>query len=160
MPRQICTTSWSKTDSTYSDVKLKIFKKMTTKNSERYKILQKERQISTSLCNWGVNWSLQQKSILERKAFTQCWYQDCLNTRMKNSHWLTSNVVDQPNRKICVTLQRYSVDKPESSYAQVGLFARKKEDKKCQQVANVKYKLEEFICLLDGKKSVYHKVFA
>ena len=68
--------------------------------------------------------------------------------------------MDQPNRKICVTLQWYSVGNPESSYAQVRLFARKKEDKNCQQNVDVKYNFEEFICLLDGKKSVYHKVFA
>ena len=29
------------------------------------------------------------------------------------------DVVDRANRKICVTLLRHSVDKPESSYAQV-----------------------------------------
>ena len=33
-------------------------------------------------------------------------------------------VVDRANRKICVTLLRYNVDKPESSYAQVRLFAK------------------------------------
>ena len=67
-------------------------------------------------------------------------------------------VVDRTNRKICVTLLRYNVDKPESSYAQVRLFARKKEDEKFQQVVFVKYKLEEFIYLLDVMKSVDEKV--
>ena len=37
-------------------------------------------------------------------------------------------VVDRANRKICVTLLRYNVDKPGSSYFQVRLFARMKED--------------------------------
>ena len=50
------------------------------------------------------------------------------------------------------------MDKPENSYAQVRLFARKKEDEKFQQVVYVKHKLEEFICLLDVMKSVYDKV--
>ena len=36
------------------------------------------------------------------------------------------NAVDWANRKICVTLQRYNMEKPESSYDQVRLFARKK----------------------------------
>ena len=49
------------------------------------------------------------------------------------------------------------MDKPESSYAQFRLFARKKEDK-FQQVVYVNYKLEEFITLLDVKNSVYDKV--
>ena len=44
------------------------------------------------------------------------------------------DVMNRPNRKICVTLLRYSVDKPESSYAQVRLFARKTEDGKFQQI--------------------------
>ena len=47
-------------------------------------------------------------------------------------------VVDRANRKICVTLLRYDVDKPENSYAQVRQFARKKEDEKFQQVVYVK----------------------
>ena len=36
------------------------------------------------------------------------------------------DVVDRANRKICVTLLRCHVDKPDSSYAQVRLFAEKK----------------------------------
>ena len=55
------------------------------------------------------------------------------------------DVVDRANRKICVTLLRYSVDKPETSYAQIRLFARKKEDEKFQQFVYVNYKLGEFI---------------
>ena len=50
------------------------------------------------------------------------------------------------------------MDKPDSSYAQVQLFARKKEDEKFQQVVYVNYKLEEFISLLDVMISVYGKV--
>ena len=34
-----------------------------------------------------------------------------------------ADVVDRANRKICVTPLRYSVDKPDSSYAHVQLFA-------------------------------------
>ena len=68
------------------------------------------------------------------------------------------DAVDRTNRRICVTLLRYNVDKTESSYAQVRLFARKKEDEKFQQVVYVNYKLEEFIYLLDVMNSVYDKV--
>ena len=53
---------------------------------------------------------------------------------------------------------RYNVDKSESSFAQVRLFARKKEDAKFQQVVYVNYKSEEFIYLLDVMNSVYDKV--
>ena len=66
--------------------------------------------------------------------------------------------VDRANRKICVTLLRYNVDKAESSYAQVRLCARKKEDEKFQQVVCVNKKLEEFLYLLDVMNSVYNKV--
>ena len=67
------------------------------------------------------------------------------------------DVVDRANRKICVTQLGYNVDKPESSYPQVRLFARNKEDEKFQQVVYVNYKLEDFIFLLDVMKSVYFK---
>ena len=68
------------------------------------------------------------------------------------------DVVDRANRTIFETLLRYNVDKPESSYAQVRFFARKKEDKNFQQVVYVNYKLEEFTYLLDVINSVYDKV--
>ena len=38
------------------------------------------------------------------------------------------DVVDRLNGKICVTRLQYNVDKPVSSYAQVRLIARKKEE--------------------------------
>ena len=80
-----------------------------------------------------------------------------MEEQLKLAHKVV-DVVDRANTKICVTLLRYNVDKPESSYAQVRLFIRKKEDEKFQQVVYVKYKLEEFIYLLDVMNSVYDKV--
>ena len=68
------------------------------------------------------------------------------------------DVVDRANRKVCVTLLRYNVDKPEITCADVRLFARKKEDEKFQQIVYVNYKLEEFIYLLDVMNSVYDEV--
>ena len=56
-----------------------------------------------------------------------------MDEQLKLSHKLV-DVVDRANRKICVTLQQYNVDKPESSFAQGRFFARKKEDEKFQQV--------------------------
>ena len=43
------------------------------------------------------------------------------------------DVVDRPNRRICVTLLRYKVENPESSYAQVRLFGGNKEEEKIQE---------------------------
>ena len=58
-------------------------------------------------------------------------------------------VVDQPHRKICVTLLRYNLKKPETSYAQVRLFGRSKEQGKFKPIVYVNYKLGEFLYLLD-----------
>ena len=80
-----------------------------------------------------------------------------MDEQLKRAHKVV-DVVDRANRKICVTLLRYNVDKPESSYAQVRLFARKKDDEKLQQIVYVNYKLGEFIFLLDVMNSVYDKV--
>ena len=70
------------------------------------------------------------------------------------------DVLDRPNRRICVTLLRYKVDNPENSYAQVRLFGLKKEEEKIQQIVYVNYKLDDFIYLLDVMNSVYDKVIA
>ena len=80
-----------------------------------------------------------------------------LDKQLKLAHNVV-DVVERANRKICVTLVRYTVDKPESSYAQVRLFAGKKEDEKFQQVVYVNYKLEELIYLLFVMNSVLEKV--
>ena len=70
------------------------------------------------------------------------------------------DVVDRPNRKICLTLLRYKVDNPETSYAQFCLFGRKTEEEMSQQIVYVNYKLDEIIYLLDVMNSVYDKVIA
>ena len=82
-----------------------------------------------------------------------------MDEQLKLAHKVV-DVVDRTNRKICVALLRYSVDKPESSYAHVRFFAKQKEDQKFQQIVSVNYKLEEFIYLLDVMNSVYDNVTA
>ena len=69
-------------------------------------------------------------------------------------------VVDRPHRKICVTMLRYNVEKPETSYVQVRLFGRRKEEEKFNQIVYVNYELDEFIRVLDVMNSVYDKVIA
>ena len=80
-----------------------------------------------------------------------------MDKQLKLAHKVV-DVVDRTNRKICVTLLRYNVDNPESSYAQVRIFARKKEGEEFQQDVYVKYTLEDFVYLLDVMNSVYDKV--
>ena len=70
------------------------------------------------------------------------------------------NVVDRPNRMICVTLLRYKLDNPETFYAQVRLFGRKKEEENFQQIVYINYRLDKFVYLLDVMNSVYDKVIA
>ena len=70
------------------------------------------------------------------------------------------DVVDCPNRRTCVTLLRYKADNPETSYAQVRLFGRKKEEEKFQQIVHVNYKFDKFVYLFDVMNSVFDKVFA
>ena len=54
-------------------------------------------------------------------------------------------VVDRPHRKTCVTMLRYNVEKPETSYVQVGLSGRRRDEEKCNQIVYVNYQLDEFI---------------
>ena len=70
------------------------------------------------------------------------------------------DVVDRSNRRIWATLLRYKAVNPETSYAQVRLFGRKKEEEKFQQSVYVNYRLDEFIYLLDVKNSVYENVIS
>ena len=55
---------------------------------------------------------------------------------------------------------RYNVEKPETSYVQVRLFGRKKDEEKFNQIVYVNYKIDEFIYLLDVMNSVYDKVIS
>ena len=52
--------------------------------------------------------------------------------QLKLAHKLV-DVVDRANREICLTLLGYILEKLESFYAQVQIFARKNEDEKFQQ---------------------------
>ena len=84
--------------------------------------------------------------------------QSTLSKDMEEQLKLVHKVVDivgRPNRKICVTLLRYKVDNPETSYAHVRLFGRKKEEGKLQQIVYVNYRLDEYVYLFDAMNSVY-----
>ena len=49
------------------------------------------------------------------------------------------------------------MDKPENSYVQVSLFAKRKEEEKFQNIVYVKYKVEEPVYLLAVMNSVFNK---
>ena len=103
---------------------------------------------------------MQQETLLDEENLTPVLSPTMsrdMDEQLKLAHKVV-DVVDRTNRKLCLPLLRYNVDKPESSYAQVRLFARKKQDEKFQQVVFVNHKLEEFIYLVDVMNSVYDKV--
>ena len=80
-----------------------------------------------------------------------------MDEQLKLAHKVV-DAVDRANTKTCVTLLRYKLDLLEGSYAQVRLFAGKKEGEKFQQVVYVNYKPENFIYLLDLMISVQDNV--
>ena len=155
--------SWSKNDSNYLDVKLKVFKR-EDKNAE-FRLRQ-----NLSMGEADFNQFVRQRNQLVvaadnflREQNLSPVLQSTLSKDMEEQLKLVHEVidiVDRPNRKICVTLLRYKVDNPDTSYAQVRLFGRKTEEEKFQQIVYVNYKLDEFIYLLDVMRSVYDKLIA
>ena len=96
-------------------------------------------QLANQLVNAARNFD-REESLTPRLIPTK--FKD-MHEQLKLSHKVI-DVVDRANRKICVTLLRYNVDKPESSYAQIQILAKKKEDKKFQQVIFVNWNLKKF----------------
>ena len=160
MSRQIWTIFLVQKDSNYLDVKLKLTKR------DDYKEFRLVQNLSIGEADFNQCMRLWNQLVNAAENFGReenltpvlipTMSKD-MDEQIKLTHKVV-DVVDRANRKICVSLLRYNVDKPESSHAQVQPFARKKEDEKFQQVVYVIYKLEEFIYLLDVTKSVYDKV--
>ena len=155
--------SWSKNDSNYWDNTLKKFKR-----EDKNAALRLRQNLSMGEADF--NQFIRQRNQLVvaadnflREQNLSPVFQSTLSKDMEEQLKLVHkviDVVDRPNRKICVTLLRYKVENPETSYAQVRLFGRKKEEEKFQQIVFVNYKLDEFIYLLDVMNSLYDKVIA
>ena len=155
--------SWTKNDSNYLDIKLKVFKR-ADKNAE-FRLRQ-----NFSMGEADFNQFIRQRNQLVlaadnflREQNLSPVLQSTLSKDMEEQLKLVHKVidfVDCPNKRICVTLLRYKVDNPETSYAQVRLFGRKTEQEKFQQIVYVNYRLDEFVYLLDVMYSVYDKVIA
>ena len=155
--------SWTKNDSNYLDIKLKVFKR-----EDKYAEFRLRQNLSMGEAD--SNQFIRQRNQLVvaadnflREQNLAPVFQSTLSKDMEEQMKLVHkviDVVDRPNRRICVTLLRYKVDNPETSYAQVRLFGRKKEEEKFQQIVYVNYRLDEFVYLLDVMISVYDKVVA
>ena len=155
--------SWFKIDSNYVDIKLKVFKR-EDKNAE-FRLRQ-----NFSIGEADFNQFIRQRNQLVLAAdnflreqnlspVLQSTMKKDMEEQLKLVH-KAIDVVDRPNRRICVTLLRYKADNPETSYAQVRLFGRKKEEEKLQQIVYVNNKLDDFVYLLNVMSSVYDKVIA
>ena len=123
--------SWSKNDSNYLDIKLKVFKKDDNKD---FRLAQ---NLTMGEADFNQFMRLRNQLVNAAKDFARDNLTPVLiptiSRDMDEQPELAQKVVDvveRANRKICVTLLRYNVDNPQSSCAQVRLFARKKEDEK------------------------------
>ena len=155
--------SWSKKDSNYLDIKLKVFKRegknaefrlrqnLSMGEADFNQFIRQRNQLVVAADNF-----LREENLSQVLQSTLC---EDMEERLKLVHNVI-DVVDRPKRRICVTLQRYKADNPDTSYAQVRLFGRKPEEEKFQQIVYVKYKLDEFVYLLDVMNSVYDEVIA
>ena len=139
--------SLSKNDSNYFDVKLNVFKEDDKKEFQQVQNFtmgeadfNQFMRLRIQLVNAVENFAREENLTT---VLIPTMSRD-MDEQLKLAHKVV-DVVDRLNRKICATLLRYNVDKPETSYAEVRLLARKKEDEKFQQVVYVNYKLEEFI---------------
>ena len=153
---------WSKNDSNYLGVKLKIFEKDDNKEFRLVQNLtmgEAEFNQFMRLRNELVNAAGKFAREENLTPVISCTVSKDMIEQLKLAHKVV-HVVERANRKIFVTLLRYNVDKPESSHAQLRIFANKKDDEKFQQVVYVNYKLEEIIYLLDvmNWNSVFDKV--
>ena len=123
--------SWIKNDSNYLDIKLKVFKRED--KSVEFRLGQ-----NFSMGEADFNQFISQRNQLvvaadnflrEQKLLRvlQSTLSKDMEEQLKLGHKVI-DVVDRPNRSICVTLLRYKLVKAETSYAQVRLFGRKKEE--------------------------------
>ena len=127
--------SWSKNDSNYLGIELKVFKR-EDKNAE-FRLRQ-----NFSMGEADFNQFIRQRNQLVvaadnflREQNLSTVLQSTLSKGMEEQLQLVHkviDVVDCPNGRICVTLLRNKVDNPETFYAQVRLFGRKKEEEKFQ----------------------------
>ena len=127
---------WSKNDSNYLDVKFKVFRKddkkefrlvqnLTMREADFNQFMRLRNQLVKTAEHFAREENLTPVLIPTMSRV--------MDEQLKLAHEVV-DVVDRTNRKICVTLLQYNVDNPESSYAQVRLLARKKEDEKIQKV--------------------------
>ena len=155
-------TSWSKNPFGYLDKKLKV------SNRDENKQFQLAQNLTMGEADFNQFIRLRNQLVVAVRDFSKEKNLTPVQVKplakdMEEQLKLTHKVVeavDRPHRKICVTMLRYNMEKPETSYVQVRLFGRRKDEEKFNQIVYVNYKLDKFIFLLDVMNSVYDKVIA
>ena len=153
--------SWSEIDSNNLNVRLKCFNRdndsdshlvqnFTMGDASFNQFLRLRSQLVIAAEGFGTEEIL--SPVLISTMFKE------LDEQLKLAHKLI-DVVYRANRKICVNLLRYNVEKPKRSNAQVQLLAKTNADEKFQQNVHMKYIFQEFIYLLNVMSFVYNKVF-
>ena len=154
--------SLSKNYFDYLELKLKVFKKdenkqirlaqnLTMGEADFIQFIRLRNQLAVAVGDFSKeeNLSPVQVELLAKD----------MEEQLKLAHKVLE-VVYRSHRKICVTLLRYLVEKPETSYVQMRLSERRKDGQKFNRIVYVKYKLDDFNYLLDVMNSVYDKVIA
>ena len=129
--------SWTKNDSNYLVIKLKVFKR-EDKNAE----FQLRQNLSMGETNF--NQFIRQRNQLVvaadnflREQILPPVLQSTLSKDMEEQLKLVHkviDVVDRPNRRICVTLLRYKVDNPENSKLKFLYSDGRRRKKNCSKL--------------------------
>ena len=125
--------SWSKNDSNYLENKLKVFKRegKNAKSRLRQKLSMGEANFNQFIRQ--INQLVVAADNFLRENNLSPVLQSTLSEDMEEQRKLVHKVIDVvacSKRRICVTLLRYKADNPETSYAQVRPFGRKREEEK------------------------------
>ena len=126
---------WTKNDPNYLDIKLKVFKRENKKTKFPLRQTFAGGEADFNQFFWQRDQLVfAADNFLKKQNFSpvlQSTLPKDMEEQLKLVHEVI-DVVDRPNRRNCVTLLRYKVDNPETSYAQVRLLGRKKEKEKIQ----------------------------
>ena len=145
--------SWSKNEKTekskYLEIQVKVFKmdqqgdfrvyqNLNMGESDFNEFLRMMNDLVVAATEFGKEQDLEPLpaytygSIKTNRTFSRD-----METQLKMVHKVW-NVVDLPHRKICVTMLRYTVEDPESSYVQIRLFGKQQKDGNFQQIVYVR----------------------
>ena len=128
-------SSLSKKNSNYLDVKLKVSKRDDNKEFQLVQNLPKVEADFNRFMRLKKQPVIAAKNLARKENLSPVVITTLsidMNEQLKLPHKVVQTA-DRANRKVCVTLLQYKVEKPETSYAQVRIIARMKEYEKFHQ---------------------------